>query len=1042
MKHKILSILLFSFLLHPGFAQQYNFKNYGTKNGLVGSIVNSIFQDSKGFMWFGVQNGVSRFDGKSFRNFSKNDGLVGNNVVSITEDKQGNIWIGTTEGVSRFDGFKFKNFTVKEGLGSNTIRFLFVDADNKLWASADSGGITQFRNNRFEKWACPEELKGRRVYTIAQDKKGTYWFGLDKGLASLHDKTCRSFNSQTEISNKTFFSSCLDSKDQIWFGGTNGSGVVKYNGKDFDRIRLPAGLENDFIGSITEDQNHHLWFATDHGVLEYDGKTFRLFNEDQGLTSNQVQALYTDFENNLWIGTLSGGLDLLNSAAFSTFTKKEGLATNRINAVCSDNNAQLLVGTDLGLNYFDGHAFKTDPALKELLGSKILSVARNASGEIWVGVENKGVYILEQNGNTFTVKDQIREINKQQLQTIVKILFDKSGNTWLGDYGSSLFCIRKDGALKNFTAKKGFASDNIITLFEDSQQSIWIGSEDGVTKYDGNIFITYTPKNGLASKSVWSIAEDDKHNMYFGTQEGGISCFDGKAFTTVSVKDHLCSNYIEALVWDDLDKCLWAGTDKGINKLRLKRDFSILSLRYFGDKEGFKGIEVNNNALFTDKAGLVWFGTIDGLCCYNRKSDFLNMHPPVLNLNEILLSLQPVDWRKYADSVDQRNNIPVNLSLKYNLNRLTFHFQALTTDLVTYSYILDGQDATWSPYSTSTEANFTNIPPGHTYTFKVRALSSSGVASDRNIEFTFTVRSPWWQTWWFYITSVVLLLVAIYSFIAYRTEKLAKEKRVLEETVSERTKELSESNKNITDSINYAKRIQTAILPSQKIIREYFDHSFLLYKPKDIVAGDFYWLEAVDDLVLFAVCDCTGHGVPGAMVSVVCHNALNRAVREFGIREPNKILDKTTEIVIESFSKSEVEIKDGMDISLCAFNKKTRQLTWAGANNPIWILRGKELTEIKADKQPIAWSDHKQSFTNHEIPIHPGDKIFIFSDGFADQFGGDKLKKLTRKRFRELILSMQDLPMNLQEQALDHFLTVYRRNLEQTDDVLVMGVQL
>ncbi len=272
----------------------------------------------------------------------------------------------------------------------------------------------------------------------------------------------------------------------------------------------------------------------------------------------------------------------------------------------------------------------------------------------------------------------------------------------------------------------------------------------------------------------------------------------------------------------------------------------------------------------------------------------------------------------------------------------------------------------------------------------------------------------------------------------------------LEEKVKQRTsevvlqKELVETkNKEITDSIEYALRIQTAILPTQKIIKQKLENSFILYKPKDIVAGDFYWMETIDDLVLFAACDCTGHGVPGAMVSVVCHNALNRAVREFGLTQPAEILDKTAEIVIENFSKSEEKIKDGMDISLCAYNIKTKKLEWAGANNPLWLIKNSELVETKADKQPIGMHDNKRPFTNHQFTLNTGDSIYLFTDGFADQFGGEiKEKKLTRKRFKELLFTIQNLPMPEQGLALEKFLIDYRKKIEQIDDVLVMGVKI
>lgn len=255
--------------------------------------------------------------------------------------------------------------------------------------------------------------------------------------------------------------------------------------------------------------------------------------------------------------------------------------------------------------------------------------------------------------------------------------------------------------------------------------------------------------------------------------------------------------------------------------------------------------------------------------------------------------------------------------------------------------------------------------------------------------------------------------------------------------------EIEEKNREITASITYALRIQTAILPPHKIVKQYLEDSFILYKPKDIVAGDFYWMETVGDIVLFAACDCTGHGVPGAMVSVVCHNALNRAVREFGLVQPGAILDKTAEIVKDNFNKSEEDIKDGMDISLCAFNYKKRTLEWAGANNPLWLIQDGELVEIKANKQPIGMHEDYVAFTNHQFDLDAGDSIYIFSDGYADQFGGESgQKKLTKKGFKNLLMSLLEMPMADQCLALDKFHTDYRKGVEQIDDILVIGARV
>jgi serine phosphatase RsbU (regulator of sigma subunit) len=273
-----------------------------------------------------------------------------------------------------------------------------------------------------------------------------------------------------------------------------------------------------------------------------------------------------------------------------------------------------------------------------------------------------------------------------------------------------------------------------------------------------------------------------------------------------------------------------------------------------------------------------------------------------------------------------------------------------------------------------------------------------------------------------------------------------------------------QKNNEILDSINYAKRIQQAILPPNDFIKEQFNDSFILYLPKDIVAGDFYWIERIGDKIIFAAADCTGHGVPGAMVSVVCHNALNRVVREFNITNPALILDKTRELVIEQFEKSADNVKDGMDISIGVLNKNSLEFNWAGANNPLCILRkgddfritntekelltipddNKEIRilEIKPDKQPIGKYEYLKPFTNHLIQLKKNDCIFLFSDGYSDQFGGSKGKKFKYSNLQKLFIEFFDKPMQEQKVLLNDHFESWKGDLEQVDDVCVIGIRI
>lgn len=300
-----------------------------------------------------------------------------------------------------------------------------------------------------------------------------------------------------------------------------------------------------------------------------------------------------------------------------------------------------------------------------------------------------------------------------------------------------------------------------------------------------------------------------------------------------------------------------------------------------------------------------------------------------------------------------------------------------------------------------------------------------------------------------------IFVIAVFAGFMYnRFKKTQKQKVIIElkEKETQQQKELlQEKNKEILDSINYAKRLQEAILPSKKIWESALPNSFIYYVPKDIVAGDFYWIEKIGDRVWFAAADCTGHGVPGALVSVVCSNALNRVVKEFGIYEPNEILGKVRELVIETFEKSEKEVNDGMDISLCCLNTNTNILHWAGANNPLWLVRDNILTEIKADKQPIGKHMISKPFTNHEIKLHAGDSIYIFTDGLPDQFGGPKArlngsfgqgKKFKYKQLEKILLETSHLEPLKQKEIIHASFIEWKNSLEQVDDVCVIGLRV
>jgi len=291
-----------------------------------------------------------------------------------------------------------------------------------------------------------------------------------------------------------------------------------------------------------------------------------------------------------------------------------------------------------------------------------------------------------------------------------------------------------------------------------------------------------------------------------------------------------------------------------------------------------------------------------------------------------------------------------------------------------------------------------------------------------------------------------IFLMLISGGIMYNRFRFIRKQKDIIEIKNKETEEqkiiIEEKQKEILSSIAYAKRLQEAILPPKNEIKTHLPNSFIYYKPKDIVAGDFYWMERVDDKIMIAAADCTGHGVPGAMVSVVCSNALNRTVNEFNITKPGEVLDKARELVVETFERSETEVKDGMDISLCLIDKKNNKLQWAGANNPLWIIRKEEILQFKPDKQAIGKVDNPALYTTHEVSLEKDDCVYIFTDGYADQFGGPSGKKFKYHQLIALMRTLSTLPISEQQLKLETEFQNWKGNLEQVDDICIIGIKI
>ena len=354
-------------------------------------------------------------------------------------------------------------------------------------------------------------------------------------------------------------------------------------------------------------------------------------------------------------------------------------------------------------------------------------------------------------------------------------------------------------------------------------------------------------------------------------------------------------------------------------------------------------------------------------------------------------------------------------------------------------------------------------------------MNNDGLWNEKDVTYKFTILPPWYQTWWFYTTTALLAFGLIYLFIVVRTRNLQKAKIELEQEVQLRTyqlrqekekveivnKEVTEQkaiieakNHDITDSIKYAKNIQEALLPPLQNLHKELKDAFVLYLPKDIVSGDFYWFAKRNNKRFIASVDCTGHGVPGAFMSIIGNTLLNEIVTEKNITSPAEILNELhlgVKTALKQSGNSENERRDGMDIALCSLNEDGTLLEYAGANRPLWFFKknksGEEAFEmIKANKFPIGGlemeNEVKRTFTNHTFNVEKGDVVYIFSDGYADQFGGAKGKKFMVGNMQKLISEIYQKPIKEQEQLLLKNFLEWKGELEQVDDVLVIGFRI
>lgn len=1097
-KH-IVIILCFGLLSYTSNAQQYNFRQYNVQNGLAHSQVTSIIQDHKGYIWFSTYGGgISRFDGKTFVTYTEKEGLPNNIVQRIIEDNKGNLWLGTMgNGICMFDGKTFTSLNDTLTPINSKIYAITQDKSNVIWFGADNG-LYSYDGKQVKHFTLKNGIPEVPIMRVFQDSKGLIWVASwEQGVfcfepsALLGDgsRAVKNFTQKDGLSFHTVMTIYEDSKENIWLGTFKGlTKIVRKPDGQFNFSRsFHSDLDSNLIYSVVDDKKGNIWFGTqEKGLIKYEvsENRFTKINSKNGMPGDIVLTMMQDREGNLWLSNWGMGVLEFMDEKFVHYTQKEGLGSDLITSVVDDRKGGMIINTSKGI-----YSFSKEKGIqlldKQLFSFSASAICTDEKGVLWIGT-SKTLYRYDgKKLKKYTTTDGIGAF------PITCVTSDLNGTIWLGSWGAGVTAFNGKKSI-NYTLNDGLSSPYIYAIYKDSRNRICIGTWDGgLSIFDpkengtsGKRFTVFKKEQGLPTNNVMSIAEDAQHHLWLGTFGGGICKFDGKTFKTISTKDGLSDDAVNALIFDS-GQNLFIGASKGLNRLNVKEynTSGKIQIRFYGNEEGFTGIECSRNAALNDSEGNSWFATKNGLTKYNPSFDKLNEIEPLTHIFDVKLFFEKTDWSKFSDSIKPETNLPYNLSLKYNNNHLTFNFIGISTTIpekVRYRYMLEGVDKDWTPAMDKTDATYSGIAPGN-YVFKVMACNNEGVYDRSPATFEFTISAPFWQRAWFRILVVVCLLLLIMITFRIRTQQLLKRQAELEQTVLERTAEVVkqkselevayheieekniivvQKNRDITDSINYARRIQQAILPLDTDIQKSLPKSFILFKPRDIVSGDFYWFTEIPlpdenqekrSKIIIACADCTGHGVPGAFMSMIGNSLLNEIVYEKKIYEPAKILNYLNEGVHLSLKQNmkDNETHDGMDIALICLESGTEysekiSIEYAGAHRPLYIFKNGILEEIAADKFPIGGiqSDEKREFTNNLINLEKGDTLYMFSDGYVDQFGGEKGKKFMAKRFQELLRNVQEKTMEEQKNILNHTIEQWKKNIEQVDDILVIGVRV
>lgn len=1056
---KLSLFIAINFLVTISFAQQYNIRNFGLKEGLPAPNVNSVCQDHEGYIWFATQNGICRYNGNDIKIINLNPSISSIDATYIMEDTKDRIWIGTTHyGVFYIDGGEIKNVTTENGLPNNWVNSVFEDHKGQIWISTDAG-VAYMNGSGINTLMDKDSILSGVIYCVSEDQKNQMLFGtVNSGLIiKSKDKFIQYSSENYTISNSIYSISVTENNTLVV--GTTDNGVYFFKDEKIFKLDVPEMKDAWISKSII--QNDKAFFVTSYGLVEYNlnTKKYNIITSENGLVSNDLFSGIFDVNNNLWLTSGDNGVSVIRNENIQSLNESYGLSSNKISSLDIASDSIIIVSTsNKGINFINSKTNKITQLTNEELETGI-SVVKTINNEIWIGggFYSKGISIYEYRNGEIAFKSTIDSIKGIDINIIHEVIEDKTGNIWVATYGAGLFKIKGSDTTR-FSTDNILKGDDILAFYIDRQNRSWISIyNEGVFLMENGSIKDINKLFNLIEINVECINQDLHGNILLGNKTEGLTIISDDLMDINQVKDKFLSNHVNDIEIDENNN-IWIGTDLGINRIKLNSKLEVKEIKSINELNGLISSEIVKKGLAYSN-GILWVATPDGISKL-KASDIDKKHVKnIIALNNVKLFFKNVNWEKFDDIKVDRFGVPKSLKLPYTQNYITFDFNTISINEQKYSYILEGWDSEWTPYSSLNSAVYSNLQPGE-YIFKVKSIDNFDSQSANVFEIPVTIYPPFWQTWWFKILLASIVILIIYFLFKIRTKALLKRQVELEKTVNERTKEVvaekrevelqkhlvEEKNQEISDSINYAERIQRAMLANEKLLKQYLKDYFIFFQPKDVVSGDFYWASLLSNKKLALVnADSTGHGVPGAIMSMLNMNSLREAVKGNELTEPHDILNHTRKIVKESLSNdgSAEGGKDGMDCSLMVFDLENNQIQFAAANNPVWIIRNEVLLEFKGDKMPVGKHDRdSESFTTQTVELEKGDVIYTLTDGMPDQFGGPKGKKFMYKRLKVLLIEISKLSMSNQHDRLKSEMDEWMGSEEQVDDVCIIGVRI